>query len=88
MRHLALTLVSLLLSACGTCPVPKPQVVYVTVEKIVPVPTKLTAPIGDVEKRDNSCGEAVRLANARQEGLRTCNAKLHEIGVLAPEIKP
>lgn len=71
----------LVLAGCATrAPVPKlPEVVRVPVVKIVPVPAELAAPCQVVDKRDNSVGEAVRLANARRAALEECDARMAEI---------
>lgn len=75
MRALALIV---LLTGCQTAPV-VPKIVRVPVEVIVPVPAKLTEPCDEVPKRDDSYGEAIRLANARLASLKACNGKLTEI---------
>ncbi len=77
MRCAAIALV-LALAGCKTTP-EAPEIVYVTVEKIVPVPAELTRPCDLVEKQGNSYGEAIRLANARLESLKLCNADKAEI---------
>lgn len=82
MRNLPLIVLALLLAACQTCPAPK--VVHVTVERIVPVPDELAAPCATVAKRDNSMGEAVRLANARAAALEECSGRMERIRNLAP----
>lgn len=68
-----------LLMGCRSNPPKPPQVVEVIVEKIVPVPEKLAAPCDLVPRRDNTIGEAVRLANARLASLEECNKRLAEI---------
>lgn len=83
MRCAAIAL-ALVLAGCETTP-DAPEVVYVTVEKIVPVPEGLTAPCDLVEKQGNSYGEAIRLANARLESLKRCNADKADIrGLVKP----
>ena len=77
------SLILLLLAGCQSVP-DAPETVYVTVEKIVPVPAALVARCDEVAKRENTYGEAVRLANARLESLKACNAKLAEIEALTP----
>lgn len=72
MRCAAIAL-ALVLAGCETTP-GAPEVVYVTVEKIVPVPGELTQLCDLVEKQGNTYGEAIRLANARLESLKRCNA--------------
>ena len=75
----ALIALSLLLTACGPAKPNIPEVVYVTVEKIVPVPAKLTKRVPVYQVQDQSIGEAVKAANLRKVGLETCNARLGEI---------
>lgn len=71
----------LLMVGCATrAPLPKlPEIVRVPVVKIVPVPAELSAPCQAIAKRDNSIGEAVRLANGRQAALEECDARMTEI---------
>jgi hypothetical protein len=88
MRNLPLIVLVLLLAACQTCPVVPPKVVHVTIEKIVPVPAELAAPCDAVAKRDNSMGEAVRLANARAAALEECSGRMDRIRNLAPAVQP
>lgn len=80
MRCLPL-IVCLVLAGCATrAPLPKlPEVVRVPIVKIVPVPPELAAPCQLVEKRDNSVGEAVRLANARLVALEECDKRMSDI---------
>lgn len=80
MRCLSL-IACLVLAGCATrAPLPKlPEVVRVPVVKIVPVPPELAAPCQAVAKRDNSIGEAVRLANARQAALEECDKRMSDI---------
>lgn len=75
----------LLLAGCASNPsLPKlPEVVRVPVVKIVPVPPELSAPCQVVDKRDNSVGEAVRLANARRAALEECDGRMAEIRKLS-----
>lgn len=80
MRHLALTIAAAVaLTGCGPVKPNIPETVYVTVEKIVPVPESLTRPCDEVARRDSTVGEAVRLANARLASLQQCNADKAEI---------
>lgn len=66
-----------LLTGCGEkdliVPEKPPQIVRVPVTKYVPLPAELTAPCDDVEPREQTYGEALRLANARKEIIAKCN---------------
>jgi hypothetical protein len=68
-----------LLAGCQTRGPVVPKIVRVTVEKIVPVPEALTEPCDEVPTREQTLGEAVRVANARLASLKACNGKLAEI---------
>ncbi|WP_455363796.1 Rz1-like lysis system protein LysC [Marilutibacter maris] len=46
---------------------------------------KLTEPCAQVGKRDNTVGEAVRLANARKAALDECSARMAQIRALGEE---
>lgn len=85
MRSTLLILASLLLVGCGpTRPDPPvvPKVVYVAVEKIVPVPEKLTEPCDVYQVKAQTYGEAVAAANKRKASLEACNKQLAEIRAL------
>lgn len=82
MRRLALIALLLALAGCQSCPTVAPEVVHVVVERIVPVPAELTAPCDPVAKRDNTFGEAVRLANARAASLEECSGRMARIRAL------
>ena len=69
----------LVMAGCKTCPDVVPEKVYITVEKIVTVPDELTKPCNEVTKRDNSYGEAVRLANARKASNEECSGRMKQI---------
>lgn len=75
MRQTLLTL-CLLLTACATR---MPKTATIVVEKLVPVPAKLTVPCDEVPKKSESYGEAIRLANSRLASLHECNARMTEI---------
>ena len=82
MRCLALIL-PLVLVGCPWNTKPEvPKVVTVTVEKIVHVPDELTTPCDEIAKREDSYGEAVRLANARKLSLQECSARMARIRAL------
>lgn len=72
-------LAAVLLAGCATKPIQPPKVIEVVVEKIVPVPEKLTEPCQSVEAKGRTVGEAVRLANARRLALEECSARLAKI---------
>lgn len=79
MRRAALILLAIgLLAGCRTIPGP-PQVVEVTVEKLVSVPAAMTVPCDEVAKQGGTYGEAIRLANTRLESLKACNKRMAEI---------
>lgn len=83
MRSLAV-IACLTLPACSSIH-KMPDSVPVVVEKLVPVPEKLTSPCDEVEKKGDTYGEAVRLANARLAALKECNARMSEIRKLGRE---
>lgn len=70
-------LLILALSGCATAP--KVETVYVTVEKLVPVPAALTADCHDETPRSQTQGEAKRLANVRHASLAECTGRMREI---------
>jgi hypothetical protein len=78
----------LLLAACQSdegLQVPDPpKIVRVEVEKLVAVPEELTRDCGDEKPREQSYGEALRLANARGAYLDECTARMRKIRGLAP----
>lgn len=78
---IAVLLVAAVTGCQSRAPKP-PQVVEKIIEKIVPVPAKLSAPCDLVARRDNTVGEAVRLANARLASLEECNKRMTEIRAL------
>lgn len=78
MRRISLIALALL-AGCATKPIQPPKVVEVVVEKIVPVPAKLTEPCQSIEAKDRSVGEAVRLANARKLALEECSGRMSKI---------
>lgn len=87
MRCLALILAVLALTACGNVrpdPPVVPKIVHVTVEKIVPVPARLTAPCEVYQIKAQTYGEAVAAANKRKASLDACNLRMAEIRALVP----
>jgi hypothetical protein len=85
MRIVALIAV-LALAGCQSAPllIQPPKVVEVVVEKIVPVPGLLTEPCKRPVKKQNTVGEAVRLANERDAALEECSARMARIRGLTP----
>ena len=81
MRRLALIVALALVAGCNTVPkLPTtPKIVEVVVKEYVAVPADLAADCDPVPKKDNSYGEAIRLANARAESIAECNARLKKI---------
>lgn len=93
MRRAAL--IPVLLACCGaTCstkPTPPPtvpDVVRVQVQTFVSLPAELTRDCEGVPKRDNSYGEAVRLANARKAATEECTGRMRQIRALQPGEQP
>lgn len=82
MRCLALILLAGLLAGCKSDQIVVPKIVHVPVQQIVGVPDELSRDCDEVKKRDNTIGEAVRLANARLESLKACNADKAKIRAL------
>lgn len=88
-------LIALVLATTGftTCsrrpdPPPIPQVVYVPVKEYKALPPTLTADCIEVVKRNNSTGEAVRLANERKAANEECTGRMRDIRALQPKAKP
>ncbi|MBB1060411.1 Rz1-like lysis system protein LysC [Marilutibacter spongiae] len=78
-----------LMAGCRSCPdIKVPELVRVPVPTMVPVPAELTEPCAQVAKRDNTVGEAVRLANARKAALEECSKRMSQIRSLGTEVKP
>lgn len=63
-----------ILAGCQSTPEIRTQVVEVVVREYVPVPEELTAPCDEHPAREQTVGEAVRVANARLASVRKCNA--------------
>lgn len=76
--RLALALTLALLAGCASRP-PKVETITVTVERIVPVPADLTRDCADEAPRDQTNGEAKRLANVRKLALDECTGRMREI---------
>lgn len=87
MRRLALTITVLLLASCrSNPPAPQlPEIVRVPVKTFVALPVELTADCTEVPKRNNSYGEAIRLANSRKDSLDECTKRMREIRALQPK---
>jgi len=80
MHRVALILV-FALAGCKTAPevVKVPQIVKVPVREFVSVPESLSAPCPVAQKKANTYGEAVRLANERKASLEECNGRMKKI---------
>lgn len=91
-RTLPCLLLVLTLAACQSdagLEVPEPpKIVRVEVEKLVSVPEELTRDCGDERPREQSYGEALRLANARGAYLDECTARMRQIRALKPKAEP
>jgi len=83
MRAVALILLAAL-AGCKSAPILPPKVVEVIVEKIVPVPAKLSEPCQQPVKQGSTVQEAVRLANARKAALDECSGRMQKIRSLTP----
>lgn len=83
MRH-ALTLTLLALAGCKTTePLPKlPEIVKVTVTEYVAVPAELAKPCTEYAAKEQSYGEAKRLALLRLESIEECNKRMARIRAL------
>ncbi len=82
-----ITIAALLLSACRHDVKPDtpvaPEVVRVTVDRLVEVPADLTADCGNDSVREQTYAEAKRLAIVRDEYLRECTQRMRKIRALA-----
>lgn len=78
MRGASLILL-LALAGCQTCPDVMPEKVYITVEKIVPVPAELAKDCEGYTVKANTYGEAIKAANARKAALEECTARMRRI---------
>lgn len=91
--RLAAALTVLMLAACVPKPeliVPDaPEIVRVAVDRYVALPAELTADCYDEGAKEQTYGEAKRLANLRRESLAECNARWAKVRALQPkEAKP
>ena len=77
-----------LLAGCQSTPEIRTEVVEVTVREYVPVPEELTAPCQTHPAREQTVGEAIRVANARLASLAECNSRLRAIRDLGPLDEP
>lgn len=73
-----------LLTGCGSVP-PKVETVTVTVTELVGIPPKLTGDCYDEAPREQTQGEAKRLANLRHDALAECTGRMREIRRLSEE---
>lgn len=81
----------LFLASCQertTKPQPLPKVVYVEVDKYVPLDPELTKDCPIAEPKSLSVGAAVEVARARKESLQSCNADKAAIRAAQPGTKP
>lgn len=82
--RIALALTVLALAACRQDVKidPPPELVRVTVEKIVPLDKKLTRDCHDEAPKEQSYGEAKRLANVRKASIAECNKRWAQVRAL------
>lgn len=83
--RLTFALTLLVLTCCGaTCErrPAKPEIVYVTVTKTVPVDPALTRDCHNEPAKEQSHFEAKRLANLRDASLDECTGRMREIRAL------
>lgn len=82
------TLSVFFLSACATKPeivIPDtPKIVRVTVKEYVRVPEELLESCYDENPREQTYGEALRLANLRKASVAKCNSDKAKIRALQP----
>lgn len=71
--------VALILALSGCASAPKVETVTVTVTKLVPVPAALVADCHDEQPREQTVGEAKRLAEVRRLALAECTGRMREI---------
>lgn len=81
MRFALALILALLLAACQSA-APKPEIVYVTITKTVPVDDALTRDCYNERPQEQSHFEAKRLANLRDESLDECTGRMREIRAL------
>ncbi len=88
MRTLIALAVLILLTACGEkdliVPEAPPKIVRVPVDRYVALPKELTADCEDVQPKEQTYGEALRLANVRKEIIAKCNRDKAAIRRLQP----
>lgn len=79
--HALLLIPVLALAGCAgvkpTCPIP--QVVTVTVDRYITPDAVLLQHVPTEKHRDDTCGEAVRVATVRASAISQCNAHLDAI---------
>lgn len=63
-------------------PPPVPEVVRVTVDRVVKVPAELAADCGNDAPREQTYAEAKRLALVRDEYLNECTQRMRKIRAL------
>lgn len=80
MRHsLAIICLVLLLGGCASNVPKAPEIVYITVEKYVPVPDELTKPCLIGEPEDQTYQAAKDLALERRQYLIECDGRMTRI---------
>lgn len=85
--RIAAVLILLALAGCNRDvlrPDPPPKLVYVPVEKLVPLAPELTADCLNEPAKAQTYAEAKRLANLRDASLKECNKRLFRIRSLQP----
>lgn len=77
----AAVLSALVLTGCAgvkpACPIP--QIVTVTVDRYITPDAALLQHVPTEKRRDDTCGEAVRVATVRASAISQCNAHLDAI---------
>jgi len=77
----------IVLACCGATCQPRPpkvETVFVTVEKTVAVPEELTRDCYNEPAKEQSYGEAKRVANLRDASLDECTGRMRKIRDLKP----
>lgn len=77
--RLCATAVILLLAGCGHNPPKPPKIVYVTVEKIVPVPEELTRPCPAVRPVGRTVKAVVEAYNDNVTIMADCDNRMTKI---------
>lgn len=77
-----------ILAGCQSTPEIRTEVVEITVREYVPVPEELTEPCQLHPVREQTYGEAIRVANARLASLAECNVRMKAIRELGTPDEP